>query len=233
MPNFRPDTRGRRCSLYLGSLAQLCCGEGGTLQTSLACVRSARSVWSTLSLPQLTVACASRVYTAQAPGCFAGALSKAGLHSVHFPGLSCSGSVSRVLHKGTDSAGCVFCALPRSEQLRWPGAWWVHCPRWAVHVNQLPGPSFSVSTPSPPPQRAPSQVCCVSPLGSWSKAVTLLADVNRPGSQEDMVSNWGPAHRLLEGAISGAETAPCLPTLAVARLPLCLRWWGRGLYAGG
>ena len=118
VPNFRPDTRGRRCSLYLGSLAQLCCGEGGTLQTSLACVRSARSVWSTLCLPQLTVACASRVYTAQAPGCFAGALSKAGLHSVHFPGLSCSGSVSHVLHKGTDSAGCVFCALPRSEQLR-------------------------------------------------------------------------------------------------------------------
>ena len=35
VPNFCPDTRGRRWSLYLGSLVQLCCGEGGTLQTSL------------------------------------------------------------------------------------------------------------------------------------------------------------------------------------------------------
>ena len=43
------------------------------------------------------------------------------LHFVHFPVLSCSGS--RVLHKGTDSVGQVFCALPRSQQLRRPGAW--------------------------------------------------------------------------------------------------------------
>ena len=57
---------------YLGSLVQLCCcREGGTLQTG-----SARSVWTTLGLPQLTVACAFRVYTAQAPGCIARALSK-------------------------------------------------------------------------------------------------------------------------------------------------------------
>ena len=104
---------------YLGLLVQLCCGEGETLQRNTTWVcGSARSGWATLGLPQSKVACASRVYTAQAPGCFAGALSKAGLHSVHFPGLSCSGSVSHVLHKGTDSAGCVFCALPRSEQLR-------------------------------------------------------------------------------------------------------------------
>ena len=63
--------------------------------------------------------CASPVYIAQAPGCSAGELSKAysGLH-MHFPGLSCSGSGSGVLHKGTDSVGPGFCALPRSEQLR-------------------------------------------------------------------------------------------------------------------
>ena len=40
------------------------------------------------------------------------------LGCVHFPGLSCSGSGSRVLHKGTDLVGHAFCALPRSEQLR-------------------------------------------------------------------------------------------------------------------
>ena len=41
---------------YLGSLVQLCCGKGVTLQTniiSLACVESARSVWTTLGLSQL------------------------------------------------------------------------------------------------------------------------------------------------------------------------------------
>ena len=39
---------------------------------------SAHSVWTTLGLPQLTVAYAFQVYTAQAPGCSAGVLSKAG-----------------------------------------------------------------------------------------------------------------------------------------------------------
>ena len=100
---------------YLGSLVQLCCcREGGTLQTG-----SARSVWTTLGMPQLTAACASWVYTAQAPGCSAGALSKAGPVFCALPGLSCSGS--QVLCKGTDLAGCASCALPRSEQLRRPG----------------------------------------------------------------------------------------------------------------
>ena len=37
---------------------------------------------------------------------------------VYFPGLSHSGSDSRERYKGTDSVGSVFCALPRSEQLR-------------------------------------------------------------------------------------------------------------------
>ena len=30
--------------------------------------------------------------------------------------------------------------------------------------------------------------------------MTLLTDVNHPGSQEDMVSNWEPAHSLVEDA---------------------------------
>ena len=56
--------------------------------------------------------------------------------------------------------------------------------------------------------RAPSQVCHESSLGSRSLAVTLLADVNHPRSQEDLVSNWEPAHSLVENAISGAVIAP-------------------------
>ena len=34
---------------------------------------------------------------------------------LHFPGLSCSGSSSLVLHKGADSVGPAFCAVPRYQ----------------------------------------------------------------------------------------------------------------------
>ena len=43
-----------------------------------------------------------------------GCCPKRALCFMHFLGLSCSGSRSRVLHKGTDSVGCAFHALPRS-----------------------------------------------------------------------------------------------------------------------
>ena len=66
-----------------------------------------------------------------------------------------------------------------------------------MHLNHLPCPSHSVFQCT---ARIPSQVCHVSPLGTWSQAVTLLAGVNRPGSQEDMVSNWEPTHSLVEDA---------------------------------
>ena len=45
--------------------------------------------------------------------------------------------------------------------------------------------------------------------------------------QEDFISNWGPAHSLVEDADSGAEIALRLLALAVALLPLCL-WRGMG-----
>ena len=58
--------------------------------------------------------------------------------------------------------------------------------------------------------------------------MTPLADVNSPGSQEDLVSNWEPARSLVEDAVSGAKFAPCLLALAGVRLPACLRrgWAG-------
>ena len=59
--------------------------------------------------------------------------------------------------------------------------------------------------------------------------MTLLVDVNHPGSQEDLVSNWEPSHCLVEEAVSGAKIAPCLLALAVAHLTLCLRQ-GEGSY---
>ena len=85
---------------------------------------------------------------------------KQALRFLHFPVLSCSGSDSRILHKDTDSVGCAFHALPKSEQLRQPGAWRAHCPRRTMHLNHLPGSGCLVS-----------RVCCestvsgVSPLG--------------------------------------------------------------------
>ena len=70
--------------------------------------------------------------------------------------------------------------------------------------------------------RAPSQVCCMSLLESWSQAATLLAYVNHPGSQED----WLAAGNLLTVWWK-------MPSLDWDyRLPLCL-WARRGWYAAG
>ena len=77
--NFHPDTRGQRWSLIQAHLFSCVVGwEEHCKQLSLVCVGSAHSVQTTLGLPQLMVACAFQVYTAQAPGCCAGILSKAG-----------------------------------------------------------------------------------------------------------------------------------------------------------
>ena len=54
--------------------------------------------------------------------------------------------------------------------------------------------------------------------------MTLPADVNHPGSQEDLVSNWEPACSLVEDAVSGAEIAPFQLWL----LPTCLSASGGG-----
>ena len=112
---------------YLGSLVQSCCGEGGPLQTSITGVYGERSqcLGHTGFAPAHSVH-ALPVYTAQAPGWSARELSKAGPGLRTLLSLSLSGSGSRVLHKGTDLVGPAFCALPRSEQLRRPGAWRVH-----------------------------------------------------------------------------------------------------------
>ena len=109
-----------------------------------------------------------------------------------FPGLSSSGD--QVLGKRTVPVGP--CVLITSQVL----------------ATMFPGCAL----------RAPSQVCHVSPLGIRSLAVTLLADVNRPGSQEDMISNLEPGHSLVEDASLWGQDWACLPALGVTRLSLCL-----------
>ena len=110
--------------IYLGSLVKLCCRrEEHYKHTSLACVESARSVWATLGLPPLPACVLSPSTLLRLQVALQGNCLKPALGCMHFPGLSCSGSGSRVLHKDTDPVGPAFCALPRSEQLRGPGAW--------------------------------------------------------------------------------------------------------------
>ena len=62
--------------------------------------------------------CALPAHTAQTLGCSARNHPKLSLGCVHLPGLSRSGSGTRVVLRGADSIGPAFCALPRSEQLR-------------------------------------------------------------------------------------------------------------------
>ena len=130
-------------------------------QISLACVGSPHNVWATMGLPLFTPCVPSRSTLLRLQVSLQGNCLKRALGCVHFPGLRRSGSGSRVLHKGTDSVGPEF--APRSEQLRRPGAWRVHHPRCAVHLITAPVPAAQFPGCAVGP---PSQVCCVSPLGS-------------------------------------------------------------------
>ena len=71
-------TQGGRVVTYLGSLVQLCYGEGGTQQTNLTgvCGECSQCMGHT-GLSQLITACAFVVYIAQAPSSSAGKLSRA------------------------------------------------------------------------------------------------------------------------------------------------------------
>ena len=103
---------------FLGSLVQSCCEEGGALQINIFGTCGECSVSQPHRVCPVHGVCAFPVYTAKALGCSAGNCLMWALGYMHSPGLSCSGSGSQVLHKGTDLVGIAFCARPRSEQLR-------------------------------------------------------------------------------------------------------------------
>ena len=110
-------TQGRRWwTLFLGSLVQSHCGEGGTLQTNNTGVCS-QCLSHTGPVPAHGT-CTLPAHTAQALGCSTGNHLRPALGCMHLPGLSHSGSGTRVVLRGIDSVGPAFCALPRSEQLR-------------------------------------------------------------------------------------------------------------------
>ena len=102
---------------YLGSLVQLRCEEGGTLQTNITgvCGECSQCLGHTGFAPAHGM-CAFLLLRLQVA--LQGNYLKQALGCGHFPGLSHSSSGSQVLHKGTDSVGPEFCALPRSQQLR-------------------------------------------------------------------------------------------------------------------
>ena len=61
--------------------------------------------------------------------------------------------------------------------------------------------------------------------------MTLLVDVNHPGSQEDLVNNGKPALSLVEDAISGAEIAAFQLWLLSACFPASGGGWAGPLLA--
>ena len=89
--------------------------EDHSKQIMLACVGSARSG---RTMPHPKALCASRVYTAQSPGCSARAL---------FPVVP------------------AFRALPRSKLLKVSGALQGNCSPWSLPSMHFPGPSCSGS----------------------------------------------------------------------------------------
>ena len=125
-----------------------------------------------------------------------------------FPSLHCSGS--RLLCRELSEVGPELDALPRSKALSFSGTpqrrrlGWacILCPSqvqaaqvtrastvalsWGLHLiaSPVPAAQFSGCT-----MGTPSQVCCVSLLGSWPLAATLPVDVDHPESQEILVSN--------------------------------------------
>ena len=149
---------------YLGSLVQSFCGEGETLQTNITrmCGECSQCLSHTGFAPAHGV-CAFPVYTGQALGCSAKNSLRWALGCMHFQGLSHSGSGTRVLHKGADSVGPVFCALPWSEQLRQPGAWQAQATSASYYLIISLVPAARIPGLQ---QVHPSLVCCVSLPGS-------------------------------------------------------------------
>ena len=131
---------------YLGSLVQLCCGQGRILQTDISgmcreCSKSGPHVvfphsghvfsWSTLLSLQLALQ---------------GNCLKWALGCVHFPGVSCSGSgFLGAPQRYRLSWACVLCRFQvQAAQVTWclvsalsPGGWCILSPPWSQPLGFL------------------------------------------------------------------------------------------------
>ena len=150
---------------YLGSIVQLCCGEGETLQRNITDVCGECSqCLGHIGFAPTPGMCALPVYTAQAPGYSAEELSKEG------PGLSALLRSKPLRFK--------FSGMPQRHRLIWAC---ILCPSQvrAVQVTRClvssalsPGGTVHLITSPIPAARfpkcaagVPSQVCCASLLG--------------------------------------------------------------------
>ena len=93
-------------------LIQSCCGEGGTRQTNITGVWGALAVSGPHRVWPRSRRVLSRSALLRLRVSLPGNCLRRALGCEHFPGLSGSGACSRALHRGTDSAGPAFCALP-------------------------------------------------------------------------------------------------------------------------
>ena len=150
-------------AIYLGSLVQVCCVEGGTLQTNIT------GMWGECSqcldhtgFPTHSV-CAFLVYTAQAPGCSTGELSKAA------PGF-CVLPRSKLLR-------CVFLSTPQRHRHGWTR---VLCPS---QVRAVQATRCLVSTLSPGGQ------CILSP--PWSHPLGFLGALQEHHLRYAVCLLWG------------------------------------------
>ena len=128
---------------YLGSLVQLCCGEGGTLQANITgvCGECSQCMDHTGLAPAHRLRVLSWATLLRLQVALQGCCPKRALHFVHFPGLSFSGS--QVLCKGTDPDGlCILCPS-QVQATQMTGCMAGALSRWAVHLMHLPGCSVS------------------------------------------------------------------------------------------
>ena len=149
---------------YLGSFLQLCSGEGGTLETNITgvCGECSQCLSHNGFAPAHDI-CAFPVYTAQAPGCSVGELSKVG------PGL-------HALHR-SKPLRFRFLGTPQRHRLSWAC---VLCPS-QVQAAQVTRCLVN----------ALFQVVCVSQSSPWSQPLGLLGVLQEHGLRCAMCLLWG------------------------------------------
>ena len=165
---------------YLGSLVQLCCGERGTPQTNITgiCGDCLQCLGHT-GFAAAHGVCAFLVYTAQAPGCSAGELSKVG------PGL-CALPGSKLLRFR-------YLGTPQRHRLNWA---YVLCPSQvrAAQATRCLVSALSyvggASYPLPGP----------SPLVSWVRSKSAISGVPCVSSGE-LISGCDPPGRCQPSSI--------------------------------
>ena len=128
-------------------------------------------------------ACSLPAHTAQALDCSVGNHPRPALGCLHLPGLSCSGSGTRVVLRGTDLVGPAFCALPRSEQLTQvisdsfilpficKAFYLQFCPAEPLCLHPIfPGLSLDVTSP----EKSPLNTIFKVPPSTWFLSYILL-----------------------------------------------------------